>query len=83
MNLYVTAERLRLNGAVSRVYLQVGILGHADLNARPAMPAPPGKAPVSRNARVNLHAVAILPRIDMQILVQLVPLVDDTKLDLF
>jgi len=34
VNLYTTADRLCLDGAVSRIYLQVGIFGHANLDAR-------------------------------------------------
>src|SRR5260370_21416185 len=80
--LEVAPQRLRFCGAVSCVYTQVCVLGHANRNSDIAMVAPPGKAPVTGDAGVDFDVIPILAGFDVQALVELIPVVVDHEFDL-
>src|ERR1700704_5567709 len=69
MNLHVPADGLGIDRPVSGINLEVCVFRHADLNSWTALIVAPRKAPVTGNARVELHAVAFLPGVDVQIFV--------------
>ncbi len=83
VNFYAAVDRLSFHRAVAGIHLQVRIFGHAHFNAHVAVAAAEGKAPMAGDAGIDLHIVAILASIDVQVLVKLVALVDDAELDLF
>src|ERR1700693_4266476 len=51
-------------------------------NAQAARIVAPGNAPVTGHVGIQLDGIAVLPRLDMQILFELVPLVKHVKFDL-
>src|SRR5579862_9071964 len=83
LNSNVAIQRAGFDRPVSRMCIKISVLRHAYLDVQPPPTRAPGKAPMTRPASHKLDLIAALVRLDVQVLVHLVALVLDAKLDRF
>src|SRR5882724_4974319 len=83
MDSHFTVYRLRIHRTVPGVDLEVGAFRHVNLDTNSATVISPIEAPMAVDAGIDLNAVALLPGIDVEVLVDLVAVVEDAEIDLF